>query len=41
VTVIGGVRVLDPDKMIQIIAEGGGTPQLKSVTEFITLRPAR
>lgn len=41
VTVIGGVKVLDPDRMIQIIAEGGGTPQLKAVTEFITLRPTR
>lgn len=41
VTVIGGVRVLDPDRMIQIVAEGGGTPQLKAVTEFITVRPTR
>jgi uncharacterized protein (DUF4213/DUF364 family) len=39
VTTIGGVKILDGDKMIQIIAEGGGTPQLKSITEFITIRP--
>jgi uncharacterized protein (DUF4213/DUF364 family) len=39
VTAIGGVKILDGDKMIQIIAEGGGTPQLKSITEFITIRP--
>lgn len=39
VTAIGGVKILDGDRMIQIIAEGGGTPQLKSITEFITIRP--
>jgi uncharacterized protein (DUF4213/DUF364 family) len=39
VTAMGGVKILDGDKMIQIIAEGGGTPQLKSITEFITIRP--
>ncbi len=39
VTLIGGARVLDAEKMLQIIAEGGGTPQLKLVTEFITMRP--
>ena len=39
VTLIGGARVLDAEKMLQIIAEGGGTPQLKLVTEFITVRP--
>lgn len=39
VTAIGGVKILDGDKMIQIIAEGGGTPQLKPITEFITIRP--
>ncbi len=39
VTVIGGVKVLDAERMIQIIAEGGGTRQLKPVTEFITIRP--
>ena len=38
VTLIGGVRVLNADKMMKVIAEGGGTPQLKSSTEFITLR---
>jgi hypothetical protein len=39
VTAIGGVKILDGDRMIQIIAEGGGIPQLKPVTEFITIRP--
>jgi uncharacterized protein (DUF4213/DUF364 family) len=39
VTAIGGVKILDGDRMIQIIAEGGGTPQLKPITEFITIRP--
>jgi len=41
VTIIGGVRVLDADRMIQIVAEGGGTPQLKTVIEFTTLRSKR
>ena len=38
VTIVGGIEVLDPDKLLQIVAEGGGTPQLKAAVEFISLR---
>ncbi len=39
VTCVGGIKVLDPDKLMQIVAEGGGTQQLKAAAEFINLRP--
>lgn len=39
VTIVGGIKVLDPDKLLQIVAEGGGTRQLKAAVEFINLRP--
>jgi uncharacterized protein (DUF4213/DUF364 family) len=38
VTIVGGIRVLDAEKLLQIVAEGGGTRQLKKATEFVTLR---
>ena len=38
VTIVGGITVLDPDKLLQIVAEGGGTKQLKATVEFINLR---
>jgi len=34
----GGIRIDDPDKAMQILSEGGGTPQLKGAGEFITYR---
>jgi len=34
----GGIRINDPDKAMQILSEGGGTPQLKGAGEFITYR---
>lgn len=39
VDLIGGVIVTDPDKAMQVVAEGGGTPQLKSATKFVTIKP--
>lgn len=39
VTILGGIRVLDSDKLLQIVAEGGGTQQLKPAVEFVNLRP--
>ncbi len=39
VTVIGGVRVTDVEKMMQVVAEGGGTPALKAAVEFINIKP--
>lgn len=38
VTVIGTIKPTDGDKLLQIIAEGGGTPQIKPVVKFITVR---
>lgn len=41
VTVVGGARVLDSEKLLQIVAEGGGTHELKRTFEFINLRPRK
>lgn len=38
VTIIGGIEVRDRNKLLQIIAEGGGTQQLKRAVEFVNLR---
>lgn len=38
VTVIGGVRVTDADKMMQVVAEGAGTPALRLAVEFINIK---
>jgi uncharacterized protein (DUF4213/DUF364 family) len=39
VTTVGGIRVLNPDKLLQIVAEGGGTQQLKAAAKFVDIRP--
>jgi uncharacterized protein (DUF4213/DUF364 family) len=39
VTSVSGIKVLDPDKLLQIVAEGGGTQQLKAAAEFVNIRP--
>ena len=39
VTAIGGVKITDADKALQIIAEGGGTKALKPAMEFTTIKP--
>lgn len=41
VTVVGGIRALDSRKLLQVIAEGGGTKQLKKAAEFINLKPLK
>jgi uncharacterized protein (DUF4213/DUF364 family) len=38
VSFVGGIRIFDPDKAMQIIGEGGGTPQLKQAAKFVTYR---
>jgi uncharacterized protein (DUF4213/DUF364 family) len=38
VSAIGGVIVTDADKAMQIVAEGGGTPQLKAATRFVVIK---
>jgi uncharacterized protein (DUF4213/DUF364 family) len=39
VTIIGGVRIKNAEKMMQVVSEGGGTPALKSAVQFISIRP--
>jgi uncharacterized protein (DUF4213/DUF364 family) len=36
---VGGVIVTDADKALRIVAEGGGTPQLKAAVRFVTMKP--
>ncbi|MCW4017199.1 MAG: DUF364 domain-containing protein [Candidatus Bathyarchaeota archaeon] len=38
-TIIGGVKIIDTDKMMQIVSEGGGTPALKAAMQFVTIKP--
>ncbi len=40
VHVIAGVIVTDPDRAMQVVAEGGGTPQLKAATRFVVVKPS-
>ena len=35
---VGGMMIRDADKALQIIAEGGGTPQIRKAGEFITFK---
>ena len=41
VSAIGGVIVTDAEKAMQIVAEGGGTPQLKVATRFVVIKAKR
>jgi len=38
VSAIAGVIVTDDEKAMQIVAEGGGTPQLKAATRFVVIK---
>ncbi len=35
---VGGIRIRDADKAMQILSEGGGTPQLRQAGEFVTFK---
>jgi len=39
VTIIGSIRAVNADRLLQIIMEGGGTPQIKSAVKFVNIRP--
>ena len=39
VTAIGGVKILNANRALQIISEGGGTRALKPVISFTTIKP--
>jgi hypothetical protein len=38
-TIVGGIKVTDTDKMMQIVSEGGGVPSLMEAIKFICFRP--
>jgi uncharacterized protein (DUF4213/DUF364 family) len=38
VTVVAGIRVENPKRLLQIVSEGGGTQQLKKAVEFVNVR---
>ncbi len=40
VTHLGGSSVIDSDKILQIISEGGGTPAMRSYLKFVTIPTA-
>ena len=37
-TILGGIRPLQAEKLIHIVAEGGGTPQIMTAAEFTVIR---
>jgi len=39
VGVVGTIKPIDADRLLQIIEEGGGMPQLKPAVKFINIRP--
>ena len=39
VTLVGGVRILDPDQTLRVVMEGGGTRKLREVCQLINIRP--
>ena len=38
VNYVGGIRINDADKAMQVISEGGGTPRLRMAGEFVTFK---
>ncbi len=38
-TLIGGIKVADGEKIMQIISEGGGTPNFKTACKNIIVKP--
>jgi len=39
VDAVGAVRVLDAEKLMQIVSEGGGTREIKGAVKYLTLSP--
>jgi len=39
VKVVGTIKPIDADRLLQIIEEGGGTPHIKPAVKFINVRP--
>lgn len=36
---VGGVKIMDADKIMQVVSEGGGTPALRLAMNFVSIRP--
>jgi uncharacterized protein (DUF4213/DUF364 family) len=41
VTLIGGIKIINPERLLQVISEGGGTPQFKETCRQYIIRPTR
>lgn len=41
VSAIAGVIAVDSERVMQIVSEGGGTPQLKAAVKFVVIEPAK
>jgi uncharacterized protein (DUF4213/DUF364 family) len=41
VTLIGGIKIINPERLLQIISEGGGVPQFKETYKQYVIRPTR
>lgn len=41
VTIVGGVKVVDVARMMQVVSEGGGTPALKTAVKFVTTKRSK
>jgi uncharacterized protein (DUF4213/DUF364 family) len=39
VNLVGGAKITNVDRMMQVVSEGGGTPALKSAMDFVTFKP--
>jgi uncharacterized protein (DUF4213/DUF364 family) len=39
VTVMGGIKVINAERLLQVISEGGGVPQFKDACRQIIIRP--
>lgn len=39
VSIIGGIKITDAEKVLQIVSEGGGTPSFKEACKQITIKP--
>ncbi len=38
VTLMGGIRIINPDRLLQVISEGGGTPQFKETCKQYVIK---
>jgi uncharacterized protein (DUF4213/DUF364 family) len=41
VTLMGGIKIINPERLLQVISEGGGVPQFKETYKQYVIRPTR